>query len=171
MANEAEEPAVPEGAAEAPRSKLLPVAAVLVVTLLGGGMVGIKAVGPRVGARLAEAALAAPERGRGHAADPGQVTVHVVDNLVLNPAGSGGARFLLTSIALDAGSPEGAAEVAARDLEIRDAFILVLGTKTVEQLTDVGNRSRLIAELRRAADDLMGPGLVQRVFIPQFVIQ
>ncbi|MBM4371790.1 MAG: flagellar basal body-associated FliL family protein [Deltaproteobacteria bacterium] len=172
MANEEIQPAAPEAATDTPRKSPLLLAAVLAVTLLVGGAAGMKGVGPLLGPRLAEASLARPENGQGdQAGEPGEVSVHVVDNLVLNPAGSGGARFLLTSIALDAGSPEGAAKLAARDLEIRDAFIMVLGTKTVDQLTDVGNRARLIEELRASVDEILGPGLVRRVFIPQFVIQ
>ncbi|NJD17870.1 MAG: flagellar basal body-associated FliL family protein [Gemmatimonadetes bacterium] len=172
MANDEIQAAAPEAVPEPPKKSPLLLAAVLVVTLAVGGALGLKGVGPLLGPRLAEASLApAQDKGGGHGGESGEVTVHVVDNLVLNPAGSGGARFLLTSIALDAGSPEGAAELALRDLEIRDAFILVLGTQSVDQLTALGNRALIIAELRAALDEILGPGLVTRVFIPQFVIQ
>lgn len=155
------------------RGGIIPMLAVLVITLGGGGAVGMKAVGPKVGPVLAERALEAPKKksgGHGGGAE-GESALHVVDNLVLNPASSGGSRFLLTSIALQAGTSEEAAELEARDLEIRDAFIMVLGAKTVEELTDIRNRAWISQELMVAIESVMGPGVVHRILIPQFVIQ
>lgn len=155
----------------AKRGGILPLVAVLVLTLGGGGLAGMKVVGPKLGPVLAERALEAPKKKKGGHGGEAESTLHLVDNLVLNPAASGGQRFLLTSIALQVESPEDVAELAARDLEIRDAFIMVLGTKTVDQLTDVKYRPQLTRELREAVDALVGPGMVHRVLIPQFVIQ
>jgi flagellar FliL protein len=159
---------------EPKRGGILPLLAVLIITVGGGGWVGAKTVGPKLGPALAERALEAPKKkggGHGGGAAEGEGSLHVVDNLVLNPASSGGSRFLLTSIALQAASPEDATELSARDLEIRDAFIMVLGTKTVEELTDIRNRAQISQELMVAIEAVMGHGVVRRILIPQFVIQ
>lgn len=173
MAKEETPEDVIDAAPEPAWKKILPVVALL-VALAGGAAAGAGLLGPSLGASMAESALAGPSKGGGHGGGHGKEpvsTIHLVDNLVLNPAGSGGARFLLTSIALEGGSEEGKAALAARDLEIRDAFILVLGSRTVEELSDVENRTRIIGELKTALDRLLGPGHVHRVLIPQFVIQ
>ena len=155
---------------EAKGKGLLPMVAILIVTLAGGGFVGAKTLGPALGPALAARAEAAPKKG-GHGGEAEVSPLHVVDNLVVNPASSGGSRFLLTSIALETTDPEAAAGLEARDLEIRDAFNMVLGTKTVEELTDITLRRSITAELMVAIEALVGPGVVHRILIPQFVIQ
>jgi flagellar FliL protein len=166
---------VVEEPAERKPAGLVTLAAVLLATLAGGGFVGAKALGPSVGSALAERAEAAPKKkkdGGGHGGGEADASsLHVVDNLVVNPASSGGSRFLLTSLALETGSPEDAATLEAHDLEIRDAFIMVLGTKTVEELTDMSQRPRINRELLAAVQKLVVEVTIHRILIPQFVIQ
>ncbi len=159
----------PKEATEAPtpgRSGKVVVLAVLVATLGTGALAGQRLVGPGLGAALANRAPAAG----GHEGEVAQA-MYVVDNLVVNPAGSGGSRFLLTSVAIEAATAEVAADLVLRDVEIRDAFTLVLGSRTVESLSDIAQRAALTRELRVAVEGLLGPGSVRRVLIPQFVIQ
>ena len=97
--------------------------------------------------------------------------MYTIDNLVLNPAGSGGTRFLLLSIAFemkDAGALEA---IKARDAELRDAVLVTLGSKTVEQLSDMVSRDSLKVELRTATAKTLHTRGVRRVYFPQFVIQ
>ena len=54
-------------------------------------------------------------------------SVHLLENLVLNPAGSGGSRFLLLSVAIEAGSSSMTTEFQARDAELRDIILTALG--------------------------------------------
>lgn len=152
--------------------KVVPIL-VAVICLAAGGAVGAKALGPTVGTVLAERA-ASGGGGGGHGGGHGggeESTLHVVDNLVVNPAESGGGRFLLTSIALQTHSPDDAAMLATRDVELRDAMLLVLGSKTVEELSDITLRPAIAEELVQAAERVVGPHVVARLFIPQFVIQ
>lgn len=165
----AEEEVVEAAGPQARRGGVLPLVAVLLVTLGGGALAGQGLLGPGLGKALAERAAAAEEAGE-HA-EEGQTTLHLVDNLVVNPAGSGGSRFLITSLAIEAVTPEAAAQLAARDVEIRHAFTLVLGSRTVESLVDVAGRTALTEELLAAAAGVVGDGMVRRVLIPQFVIQ
>lgn len=154
------------------RSGLIPVVAILLVTLGGGGFVGAKTLGPKLGPTLAARAEAAPKKsGGGHGGEGEASTIHLVDNLVVNPASSSGSRFLLTSVALETGSPDDVATLKERDLEIRDAFNRVLGGKSVDELSDISRRAQLVVELTRAVSGIVGPGIVHRILIPQFVIQ
>lgn len=157
---------------EGKRGGILPLVAILVVTLAGGGFMGVTTLGPKLGPALAARAEAAPKKSKGgHGGEGEATTMHVVDNLVVNPASSGGSRFLLTSIALLAPDADAAAEMKARDLEIRDAFIMVLGTLTVDELTNMELRPEIIRQLLAATRHLMGPEMVTRILLPQFVIQ
>lgn len=152
--------------------------ALIMVTLLGlgaGGVVGSTTLGDSLGPILAEKAIAsAEEGGDGHGEGGeggGAASMHLIDNLVVNPARSQGTRFLLTSIAVQVNSPELVSTVSENDVRIRDALILVLGAKTVEELTDITLRKAIAQELYDAVVQVVGPDIVRAIFIPQFVIQ
>jgi flagellar hook protein FlgE len=115
---------------------------------------------------------AAGEEGTGeHGKAGASAPVYTLDNLVLNPAGSGGARFLLLTIAFELKSEATVETMKARDAELRDAVLVTVGNRTVEQLADVGVRDSLKLELQAATKKLFRRGVVRRVYFPQFVIQ
>jgi flagellar FliL protein len=89
----------------------------------------------------------------------------------VNPAGTEGTRFLLISIAIDPRRPLSVDALAADDVRLRDALIRVLGGKSVEALVDVATRDTLVEELRLAIEVITGTGTIERVFLPQYVIQ
>jgi flagellar FliL protein len=163
--------------AAAPARKLtLPL--IIGAGLIIGGAAGALVLGPRIArartattdtkpaARTADS-LAAGE----HGSSAPEAPVHLIDNLVLNPAGSGGTRFLLASVGLQTTSAAAAEIVKKREVEARDVVLAVLGAKHVEDLAEIGNRERLKVELKVALDSLFGPGVVRKIYLPQFVIQ
>jgi len=163
--------------------KLLPILLVVAGGLIFGGGSGFFMVGPAIAKKVApsaaEAAKAAKagaiEAAAASAADSetptGETKVFLLDNMVLNPAGSSGQRFLLVSVALRLANTAAETEVKARDAEVRDAFLRVLGTKQVEELSDISQREQIRQELRRTLDGIVKPGLVKGLYFPQFVIQ
>ena len=98
-------------------------------------------------------------------------SVYTIENLVLNPAGSGGTRFLLLSIAFQMKDAAALESIKARDAELRDAVLVTLGAKSVEQLADMTARDSLRVELRNATAKALHTRGVKRVYFPQFVIQ
>src|SRR6187399_2812725 len=108
----------------------LPLIAMIAVGLAIGGGTGAAFVGPMVAKKMgksAEALTADSADASGHEAEGGKegpvAAVHLMENLVLNPAGSGGSRFLLLSVALEAGSSAMEADMTARDAELRDIIL------------------------------------------------
>ena len=95
----------------------------------------------------------------------------MVDNLVVNPAGSNGTRFLLASVAFETPDTSLDDAITARDLEIRDTLIRILGMKTVAQLTDFSFREQLVLELEEGIESVLGDETVTRIYLPQYVIQ
>jgi flagellar FliL protein len=171
----------PEVVAEVPteeeqpkKSRLLLAIAVTVGVLAGGGG-GALYVGPLVAARLhPEVAHATKEKAAADsaaAAETGPAIIHQVDNLVMNPAGSNGTRFLMLTVAFDVKDESVSTQMQTRDAEIRDAVLGVLGTKTVEELADVSQRDSLKAQMLAAVAKLFPAGAIKRVYLPQFVIQ
>jgi len=153
----------------------------LLVGLGGGGAAGAIFLGPMIGQRLAAGASEGgedpvdghEEEGGGGGGEGGEVAgvVHLIDNLVVNPAGSNGTRFLLASVAFETSDASLDEPITARDLEIRDGLIRILGMKSVGQLTDYAFREQLVAELHGAIEGVIGEGTVLRIYLPQYVIQ
>lgn len=180
--------------------KLLPTIIALVAGLAVGGGAGAFVVGPAMASGIAPAGAAAPrakklahaeeeggheegaaaeegaEEGEQEASEGGEKagaekSVHTIDNLVLNPAQSGGTRFLLLSVSFETKNAAVLEQMKTRDAELRDAVLVTLGGKTVEQLADMTQREALKVDLTKAAAKLFKKGAVKRIYFPQFVIQ
>jgi flagellar basal body-associated protein FliL len=158
--------------AEAPATKGKLTLIVMVVGALIGVGLGAMMLGP-VAAPLFAGLGGGEEEGGGGGehGEPPPVTIHVVENMVVNPAGSQGMRLLLTSIAIDVGDDTRMIdEIVAAELDLRGRFIHVFGRRTVSELSDVNLREEIKIELKRVTEDVLGKR-VQRVFLPQFVLQ
>ena len=188
MANDT--PETPEDAPAAPtKPKMAMLIGMVAVGLAVGGGTGAALLGPMVAKKMgkvtpivasadsAHGEEAAAEGGHGASAEGGkegeavQAVIHVLDNMVLNPAGSGGSRYLLLTVAIEVGSPATLERFKARDAELRDIVLSTLGTKPVEQLTDRGAREQFKTEITKAVDERIGKNAVKRVYFPQFVVQ
>ena len=96
---------------------------------------------------------------------------YTIADLVLNPAGSGGTRFLMLSVAFDMKDSASVEAIKLRDAEIKDAVLALVGAKTVEQLADVASREPLKVEIKDLVVKIMKRKVIKRVSFPQFVIQ
>jgi flagellar FliL protein len=175
--------AKPEAAAPAPEAsgggkKKLVLIGLLAGGILAGATLGFFVVGPMfVGAPDAHAATAdstshdeGDDEGE-HKEGEGATSLHVMENVVLNPAGSGGTRFLMMGAVFEAKDAAVVGELKARDAEARDVVLRVMGSKSVDELAETSNRERLKAELIDSMNVLFKKGAIRRVYFPQFVIQ
>jgi len=174
--------AAPPAAEQAPK-KSKKIVLILVVVVLGvvlGGGAGAYLAGPLLAGGAPKAAAAsgdhAPKGGEhdeeeGAAGDHAGAPVHLVENMVLNPAASGGSRFLLLSVGFAVKDEAGAKVLETRDPELRDVVIRYLGAYTVDELVDIARRDSLKVGLRAAVTERFGAGAVRDVYFPQFVVQ
>jgi flagellar basal body-associated protein FliL len=158
--------------AEAPPSKPGP-KLIIVGALAGlalGAITGAFVIAPRMDATPVEAhAEVAEDHGPAAAATP--ATVHLIENLVVNPANTNGQRFLLVTTALVVKDAAALEELAARDAEVRDRIVDLLSGRTIDELGDPSRREALKGDLAAAIGALFKEGVVKRVLLPQFVIQ
>ncbi len=169
-----------EGVEETPPPKKAGMVLPIVLALLAsgvGGAAGMILLGPPAGVWMA--ARASEEGGRkksgghggGHGGGGGTETIHVLENIVVNPAGSEGTRYLLVSVALEPEDPDMVEELAALDVALRHGLLGFLGTKTVQELADITARESLVAELKATLEHEVGEGVIHRIYLPQYVIQ
>lgn len=151
----------------------------VVVGLGLGAWQGAPRLAPRLAPCAAEAgpvwaAIPLPFGGGDHAGDDAENAgdrFFQFDDLILNPAGTDGTRFLVLSLALEMKNDDGLAALEARDPEVRDVILTLLSGKTVQDLADVTGRPALRDELRGRLNELLGDGEVVRLYLPRFVIQ
>lgn len=195
MSEQAQAPAEGEEAPAKAGPKGVVLIGALVGSLLIGGAAGVFAVGPMLAKKSgyvvtpashdAEGEEAAAEGEGEHGAAPAggehgeggggaAANLHLIDNLVLNPAGSGGSRFLMLATALEFNEAAQVEEMKARDSEVRDVILRVMGSKSVEELSDMARREEIKNELADSLATLFKKSKkkpIRRVYFPQFVIQ
>ncbi len=137
-----------------------------VAGLIAGLVVGLFALGPMLAARRA---AAPPPKAAAEA--PTSSAIHQVDNLVLNPAGTDGARFLMVTTTFEVKNGGVDQLMKDHDAEVRDRILGLLGRKTVDELSDISKRDVLKKEVLEGVSTLFPKGSILKVFFSQFVIQ
>lgn len=155
-----------------PKSRMMMIAIIGLCIVAGGGA-GVFAVAPLMGGTHADpVAEEAGEKASGHGKHGSSGPhVHSVANLVLNPLNTNGTRFLLVSAAFEVRDAELIRQMEGRDSELRDLLNRTLGSRTVEELSDLAQREPLRAEIQEQMEEMFGVGSVRKVYLPQFVIQ
>jgi flagellar FliL protein len=136
--------------------------------LVAGAPTGLFVTGPLLAKRSASAP-AKPKSKEG-ALENASAT-HAIENLVLNPAGSNGTRFLMVSATFELKDSGTENQMKEHDAEVRDHILSVLGKKTVEELTDIAQREQIKKDVLDSVGALFEKGAIKKVFFGQFVIQ
>ena len=79
--------------------------------------------------------------------EPKESHVYLMKDIVINPAGTGGTRFLSVSFGFELESLELMRMFEGREPIIRDALITILSSKTVAQLTDFKQKEIMLPVL------------------------
>ncbi len=171
--------AAPDATKKSGIARLLPLIGGVVGGLALGATLGFTLLGPKLSHKAPSASTAASsEQSKAGAKDSVEAKkgdapppIYQIDNLVMNPAGSGGSHFLLMSVALqvkDAGSLE---TLKGRDAELRDAILRLFSRKTIDQVSDIAARDQFSSDLMAVLNRMFGDGTVTKIYFPQFVIQ
>ena len=156
------------------KGPILPLVFAVLAAALGGTL-GVTLLGPALAPGLAARAESGggSSRGGGHgatASGPAQ-TLHILENLVVNPAGSEGTRYLLVSVAIEPEDQGMIEDLAALEVSCRHTLLTTFGSKTVEELSNISSRPQLVEELRDSLESVVGKGIIHRIYLPQYVIQ
>ena len=105
----------------------------------------------------------------GHGGEAG--AIYTIDGIIVNPAGTGGSRFLSASVGFQLGSSQLEGAFEQKDAVIRDALITILSSKTVAQLTDVKQKEITRYQIKKRVEKLMGVEEIAGVYFTDFVLQ
>ncbi len=101
----------------------------------------------------------------------GEASIYVVKDVIVNPAGTNGTRFLLTTVGFEVSSPEAKKELESKDIQVRDMLTTVLTAKDLVSLSMVEQRDELRLEIARKAGELLRSGTLTNVYFSKFIIQ
>ena len=94
-----------------------------------------------------------------------------IKDIVINPAGTGGSRFLSVSFGFELESSELAAEFEHREPLVRDALITIMSSKTVAQLTDAKQKEIIRYQIKKRVSQLLNTDDLAAVYYTDFVLQ
>lgn len=169
-----------DAAREKARPKKLPVGKIillLVTLVVYAGMVFIssvftgRVVVPRVSAWIVDQQIRQITEQVEAKEVPPFGAVYIIEDLVVNPAGSGGTRYVCVSIGLESADLAVIEEIQTRDAQIKDHLIQVLGSKTVDELVNVESRERIRQDIKTRVEDVLPPGGLDAVYFVNFVLQ
>lgn len=122
-------------------------------------------------AHTVEAKQTTEKKHKGHATESSKEgEIVLLDEIIVNPAETGGRRFLAATIGFEV-SGEEPSLVEHRKPLIRDGLIELLSSKTITQLADITYRDTLRAEIRKQIEEELQPLSVSRVFFTGYVLQ
>lgn len=172
-----EEQAAAAPAAKSGMAKMLPLLGGIIGGIALGGVLGFTLLGPKLSHKAApvhaadSASVARKDGGPEAKKGDAPPAIYQIDNLVMNPAGSGGSHFLLMSVALQLKDASSLETIKGRDAELRDAILRLFSRKTSDQISDIAARDQFGVELMGVLDKMFGAGTVAKIYFPQFVIQ
>jgi flagellar FliL protein len=94
-----------------------------------------------------------------------------LENLLVNPAGSRGERFLMVSVAFEVPDDHALEHLHEREIQVRDVVSATLEALTLDDLTQPNARENLKNDLLEAVRPFSGAAAWVRVYLPRFVIQ
>jgi len=105
---------------------------------------------------------------KAHAGKRESVTMN---KLLVNVAGTMGARYLLVSLTAVGTDPKFREKMQEHDAELRDMACGALATKTLADLEKPGARNLIRSELIAGFNNILGGAMVQEIYLTEFAIQ
>lgn len=94
-----------------------------------------------------------------------------IEDLLINPAGSDGKRFLVVSLGLETKSADVLVELEQKDIVVRDAVLRLLSERTAEELAAIEKRGEIKAQILEELNTVLQTGTIERLYFTQFLLQ
>jgi flagellar FliL protein len=107
----------------------------------------------------------------GEEGEASKAVVYAIKDIVVNPAGTGGTRFLSVSFGFELGGAGLMKEFEEREALVRDALITILSSKTVAQLTDAREKEIARLQIKKRLEQLLNTTDIAGVYYTDFVLQ
>ena len=155
-------------------------AAVAVLVLVGGGMFFLGGNKSDKKAAHGEAKVEAKaEGGHGEAkaegghgeAKAGAGTIYPLEPFIVNIYDGQEIRYLKLKVEFEMANSEVKGDLDAKVAPLRDAILILLTTKTMQEIQDLQGKNTLREQILAASNRVLSPGKVTKVYFTDFVVQ
>ncbi len=161
-----------EGKGGGKKTLILAIVGVLLLAGVGAGAYFFGASrGAAASAAPADPAVAAAAAAAAEAEAGNLGPLVELKDFIVNILDQQDTRYLKASLTLELTSPETAAEVEQRMPQVRDAVILLIGSKTFGELSDLQGKLQLRAEMGAQINKFLKAGKVKNIYFTDFVVQ
>lgn len=113
--------------------------------------------------------------GGGHGEEGGSAVsasnYYNIESIVVNPAGTGGTRYLSCGISFEMANSSDVKAFEAKAAQVKDILITILSSKTVDELADIRQRNQMRRQILVVVNKFMAPTQAKAVFLTDFVLQ
>lgn len=112
--------------------------------------------------------------GGGHEGEEGgepEEGIYMINNLVINPARSGGRRHLMVSLGLEYHQRYIKEELVRLEPQIRDNLITLLAGQEMNILAEISYREKIRKSLLKAVNYYLEDGQVEKLYFVKYVFQ
>lgn len=111
------------------------------------------------------------EKGKEGKGEKGAANTYPLEPFIVNIYDGQEMRYLRVKVEFDTSKPEAKTELDARQAAVRDAILILLTTKTMQDIQDLQGKNQLRDEIFTAVNKIIPPGIVNRVYFTDFVVQ
>jgi|SRR5208283_1565558 len=97
--------------------------------------------------------------------------IFLIKDIIINPAGTNGTRFLLTTVGIEVSTPEAQQELEKKEVQVRDLLNSILTSKGLNELVSIDQRELLRVEILKQVGGLLKSGKLRNVYFSKFIIQ
>ncbi|WP_372679360.1 flagellar basal body-associated protein FliL [Desulfosarcina sp.] len=97
--------------------------------------------------------------------------LYPLDTMIVNLADNGGKRYLRVTMSLELSDSESVATLESRLPQIRDAVLMILPTKTYDDVSTTDGKIALRNQVMEKINTLMTKGRVNNIYFTEFVVQ
>jgi flagellar FliL protein len=94
-----------------------------------------------------------------------------IESIVVNPAGTGGTRYLSCGISFEMVSAEDVKVFESKAAQVKDVLITILSSKTVDELADIRQRNQMRRQILTIINRFLAPAQAKAVYLTDFVLQ
>lgn len=114
--------------------------------------------------------------------------IYLLEDIIVNPAGTRGSRYLSVSIGVEMNAPaeeeeggggghgggessEPTSPLEPKKAQLRDALINILSSKTILELTSMEEKEKIRGEILAKFSEILNPEPVHQIYFVDFVLQ
>jgi flagellar basal body-associated protein FliL len=101
---------------------------------------------------------------------PAAPAIVILEEIIVNPAGTEGRRYLATRVGFQSSSPNAELEIGSRTALIRDVVISLLSSKSMAQLSSLSYRDTLREEIKGVANLQLKDTKIESVIFADYVL-